>query len=194
MTQQLGGEPARPDGFEEFGGTGQVGLGHAGGRFLRWAQYAEQAVHLLERLAAGPLGEEQRLLLGLLLGPQQPSHPADVQHRDTQAVRHDIVQLARDPAPLLGYRGRRLPRGLPLELGGPLLEQLRASLPDAHRVAGQPDAADEQAGEKEVARRRAVLDQDRSPAQGQCRNESQDGARTRDTPRTKPPPPRPAAA
>ena len=119
---------------------------------------------------------QQRLLLRLLLGPQQSTHAADVQHRDAQAVRHDIVQLARDPAPLLGHRGRRLPLGLPLELGGPLLQQLGASLPDAHRVTGQPHAADDQAREQQVTRRRAVLDQDRRPDQGQCRKQSQDGA------------------
>ena len=78
------------------------------GRLLGPPQHANHPAHLGERLPAGPLDDEQRLALALLVGSQQPSHRRRLDGHHADAVTDDVVKLARDPRSLLrdGCAGR----------------------------------------------------------------------------------------
>jgi hypothetical protein len=115
------------------------------GQLVRAAEHPEQAAHLGERGAAGLLDGQQRLALALLLGRQQPPDGPglDGHHRD--AVGDDVVQLARDPLPLLRDRPLRL--GLAVELGArrPLPRRPRVLERAADHVPAEPDGREERA-------------------------------------------------
>ena len=68
---------------------------------------AEQPAHLGQRLAAGLLDDEQRLAGALRVLVQQQPRRAALQGHDAHAVRDHVVQVARDPGPLLRHRGAR---------------------------------------------------------------------------------------
>src|SRR5206468_12829979 len=72
------------------------------GRLFGPSQHTHHAAHLGERLAPGPLDDEQCLALAVLIGPQEPSHPGGLDRHHADTVADDIVKLARDSRPLLG--------------------------------------------------------------------------------------------
>ena len=61
-------------------------------------------------------------------------------------VGENVVELARDPQPLLGDGPPSLLLALSLQIGGPLFELGDEQAPGAHVVAEQPAAGDEQDG------------------------------------------------
>ena len=114
-------------------------------------QHAEQAAHLGQRLAPGPLdllgGGDRAGRVAL----EDPARAAGLHDHDADAVGHDVVHLARDPAALLGGGPRGLLRvGVLLALRGlvQLLGELRAR---AHRAAREPRDGAERGGEDVVA-------------------------------------------
>ena len=111
------------------------------------AHRAEQAAHLGERRAAGPLDAPQRLrVLGQLAG-QLVADGADLEHHHADRVRDDVVQLARDPGALLGDRdaGRRvaLPLGLRSRAPRPPRPARRARAARARQPADREQERDE---------------------------------------------------
>ena len=79
------------------------------------AQQADEPPHLGERLASGRLDRLEGLPLALLLGAQQPPDRSCLHGHHGDRVRDDVVELARDPLPLLGDRAFRGSRTLGLE-------------------------------------------------------------------------------
>ena len=91
------------------------GWGPSSSLLVLAAHRAEQAAHLGERGAAGPLDALQRLaVLGLRLGELVPDR-ADLEHHHADGVGDDVVELAGDARALLGDGDAR--RGVPLALG-----------------------------------------------------------------------------
>ena len=90
------------------------------------------------------------------------AHRPHLQDHHADRVGDDVVELARDPAALLGHRhpGRRLP--LPLGAQRALLRGLGPLGPLPQRVADEPADREEDRGEDEVAGRacRVVVDDD----------------------------------
>jgi hypothetical protein len=68
------------------------------------AEQADEPAHLGERLAPRRLDHLERLPFSLLIGTQEAAHRTRLNGHDGDGVRHDVVQLARDPAALLGDR------------------------------------------------------------------------------------------
>jgi hypothetical protein len=117
------------------------------------AHGGQQAAHLAQGRAAGLLDPLERLaVLGEGIGELVPDG-ADLEHHHADGVGDDVVELARDPRPLLGHRdaGRRVP--VPLGLGRAHLGRigLRGAL--AHREARQPADPEQQRDEDQLAGR-----------------------------------------
>ena len=112
------------------------------------AHRAEQAAHLGERRAAGPLDAPQRLLVLAERVGQLVADGADLEHHHADGVGDDVVQLARDPRALLGDRDAR--RGLALALGvrRALLRRLGLRGALAQREAGEPGDREQRPGVK----------------------------------------------
>src|SRR5262249_37082859 len=107
--------------------------------FLGPLQHADQSAHLGERLPARLLDDQQRVAFALLVGPEQSPYAGSLDGHDADAMADDVMQLARDPRPLLRDRGTRTVLALALGPGGaslrlPVLRQLRAE-----RVPSEPD-------------------------------------------------------
>lgn len=127
------------------GRRGELGLG-----VLR-SEYVEQAAHLAERLAAALLGGAE--MPGETIRPSARRKLSegrdDLDDRDAQVMRHDVVQLAGDPCSLLRDCAPRLLLLLLLEPGGTApetdrLEQLPTPQPAQQERDGKrkPDARD----------------------------------------------------
>ena len=83
-------------------------------RLVALAQHADEAAHLDERLAACRVDRGQRLARRGLLALEHALGRLRLHDHDAEAVRDDVVQLARDPGPLGCRRGQCL--DLPLAL------------------------------------------------------------------------------
>src|SRR5262249_6899003 len=75
-------------------------------------------------LAAGLLDDHKGLALALLIGAEQAANTGGLDGHDADAVADDVVELPRDPRPLLGDRQPRLLLALSLEALGPFLGQV----------------------------------------------------------------------
>src|SRR5207244_1765653 len=93
----------------------------------------------LERLARrGPVAAE-----GQALRPRLDDHHA-------HAVGEDVVQLARDPRPLLGCGDTGVGLPLTLECSRPFSDHARVKLALANETARKPSAAEDDQGKEEV--------------------------------------------
>ena len=76
---------------------------------------------------------------------EHPGGATRLDHDDRDVVRDHVVELARDPLPLLAHGQRGPLLALALEHERPLLQRRRVETPNARRVADQPrDPKDEQ--------------------------------------------------
>ena len=107
-------------------------------RLLRAPEHADHAPHLGQRLAAGLLDDEQGLALLLLVGLEEPARRRRLDGHHADAVADDVVELARDPAALVGD-GELCPLGA-LSLG-PLEAFLRLSA--SWRLRPRPNPIDQ---------------------------------------------------
>ena len=82
------------------------GCGASGASRVRPAQHAERAAHLLERGLARPLDRLQRLARALGVAVEHALRALGVHDHHPDAVRDDVVQLARDPRALLATATR----------------------------------------------------------------------------------------
>ena len=88
---------------------------------------------------------------GLRVAVEHLAPAARLDDDDRDRVRDDVVQLARDPLPLLGH-GRAGPLVLvALELDGAEGERAFPLAAQAHHHAGEPGAAEDQRPEDDVA-------------------------------------------
>ena len=71
---------------------------------------------------------------------------ADLEHHHADGVGDDVVELARDPRPLLGHRDARRCLPLPLGLGRALLGRLGLLGTLAQGVAREPGRSRTEAG------------------------------------------------
>ena len=143
------------------------------GPLRRGIEDAEQQVHLGERLRPG-VADARRGLLGTLgVAGEDPACAAGLHDHQADAVRDDVVHLARDPAALLGDRLQRLAlallgceRGRLVQLGGVLQ-------PEVHAAPAEPAERDEDGREVDVAgrgvRARQPDDGDRDQQQRRAR-------------------------
>ena len=83
----------------ELGRRGPVGGG---------LEHAQEDVHLGERVGAGAADARRGLLGAPRIGGEDPAGAAGLDDHHADAVRDDVVHLARDPAALLGDRLLRL--------------------------------------------------------------------------------------
>ena len=86
----------------------QARLRRERGLLVALPQDAQQPSHLRQRLPPGLLDRQQRLPLPLLVGLEQPPNGTRLNRHDADRVRDHIVQLARDPAPLVVHRPLRV--------------------------------------------------------------------------------------
>ena len=143
-TRRSTGRPARAHLVDQRLDVGETRLGHH--RLLLAviaAQDAEQPADLGERLAAGRLDRFERRPCGLGLAVEHPAPRRGLDDHDADAVGDDVVQLARDPCPLLRHRAPGLLFALPLELIRPLLQLDHLDRPAAERIAHQPESDEE---------------------------------------------------
>lgn len=122
-------------------------------------------MHVAGRVPARSLGRHERCTFLDLAGGQQATHSADVELHDAHAVGDRVVDVARDPQPLL--RERRLgmqPRAL-LHDCGMLVGQPGQGRLVRERSAGDPCAAREDPPEEDLRHDRAVLDGEGTTAQ-----------------------------
>jgi hypothetical protein len=114
------------------------------GRLLWAPQHADHPPHLGERLPARLLDDEQGLALLLLVGAEQATNRRRLHGHHADAVPDDVVQLARDPRPLV-RDGESCPL-LPLALGplGPLLRLV--NLPELAADREPDDPGDREDG------------------------------------------------
>ena len=108
----------------------EAGLGRERQRLVATSEHADQASHLVERLLARPFDDLERVTGVSRLGVEHVPAAARLDDHDADRVRDDVVELARNPRPLLHDRGCR-PRLLLLELA-----VVQAPLPD--RATGDP--------------------------------------------------------
>jgi hypothetical protein len=112
---ELDGKARARDFLEERVETVEAWLWHERDLVTVVAHRPEETTHLGERSATGPLDASQSLaVVGELFGELVPDSP-DLEHHHADRVRHDVVELARDPRPLLGH-GEAC-SGLPFPLG-----------------------------------------------------------------------------
>ena len=110
---------------------------------VRPAQDAKRAAHLVERVAPRALDRLQRFARALGVAVEHRPRALRLRHHPADAVRDDVVQLARDPRPLLADRGA-------LALQRLLLEQRQPLRPGPRAAADEPRRRDDQpAGEQE---------------------------------------------
>jgi hypothetical protein len=100
--QQLDGQAGLARLGDELVDLLEARLGGERGRLFGPAEDADHSPHLGERLAPGLLDDEQRLELLLLVGPEQAAHGRCLHGHHADAVPDDVVELARDPRPLIG--------------------------------------------------------------------------------------------
>ena len=112
---QLDGQPGAADLVQQCVEAVEAGLRHEL-HFLPFASHrGQEASHLGERRAAGPLHAPERFaVLGERVGELVPDG-ADLEHHHADGVGDDVVELARDPRALLRDRDAR--RCLTLALG-----------------------------------------------------------------------------
>ena len=127
--------------------------------------------HLGERLATGLLDGEQRLTLALLLRRQPPADGARLHRHHADRVGKHVVQLARDPVPLLRNREPHFLLG-PVR---PLLSEPHLLGPPRrcdreHEDTGEREAEPERLGERDPRRT-----EDDHPAGEQHRAECHSG-------------------
>ncbi len=113
-------------------------------------QHAHHAAHLGERLAPGPLDDEQGLALAVLIGPQKPSYSGRLDGHHADAVTDDVMKLARDSRPLLRNCCAGLLLTFALRPGRPLLRFVGLLELSPEREADDPDDAEDDIGEDEV--------------------------------------------
>ena len=108
------------------------------------AQDAERAAHLVQRVAARALDRLERLARALGVAVEHPPRALGLRDHHADAVRDDVVQLARDPRALLAD-------GDALALALLALEQRHALRARADAAADEPRRGDDQAaGEQEA--------------------------------------------
>ena len=107
------------------------------------AHRAEQAAHLRQRCASGPLDVLERVAVVRELVGQPVPHGADLEHHHADRVRDDVVQLAGDPRALLGDGEARRRLALALRLRrarlGRLGLLLRARAGRSRRASRSPN-------------------------------------------------------
>src|SRR3954453_7232995 len=118
-----------------------------------FAEQAEEAAHLGERLARGVLDRVERHADVALAGVDQTSRAARREHAAADRVLYSGVKLARDSVPLVRDRGARSLLAPDLDLGV-------AGAPAMHDLAGDERTAEEQDKETDVrgARRLSGFD------------------------------------
>jgi hypothetical protein len=100
-------------------------------------EQSEQRPHLADRLLPGRADRLQDLAGAGGVALEQPFGGANLQHDHAEAMRDDVVELARDPPPLLSGGLGRASLLLALERLGASLEAARAG---PNRPPGQPHA------------------------------------------------------
>jgi hypothetical protein len=144
LDRKLDGQPSRAHVREERLELGEAGLGRELRLGLSPAEDPEEAAHLGERLPPRLLDREERAHGAPgRLGEQQTGR-ARLHDHDADRVRDDVVQVARDPAPLGGDRGALPLLALALEAGRPPLELGGAAAAPPQDKRGEPDAGPDQ--------------------------------------------------
>ena len=164
---QVDGQAGAADRFDERVEVVEPRLGGELGVLVLAPHRAEQAAHLRQRAAAGPLDALERLLVLVHLRGQLVADGADLQHHHAHGVGDDVVELARDPRALLGDRDAGGGLALALGVDGALLRRLDLLGALAQGVTGQPGDQEQGGREDVVAGGVAglVRDDDRRPAQ-----------------------------
>jgi hypothetical protein len=115
-------------------------------------QHPEQRVHLGQRGRSGPADPHRRLLCPLGVDRQDPSGAAGPHDHDADAVRHDVVHLARDPAALVGHRLLRVELALLRGARRRLVQLGGESHARPHGAAAQPAQQRDRRREEDVLR------------------------------------------
>jgi len=123
------------------------------------AQHAEQAPHLGQRAAAGALDRLEHLARRGVLIAQPAPFGAGLQHHHRDVMGDHVVQLARDPRPLLDHRLAR--RHVALALG-----HLRAPLTVADNVSHEQHHDDRHDRERDRATEASTRSQARGEQHG----------------------------
>jgi hypothetical protein len=131
-TRSVTGSPASRTPLRSCSRSARPGLRIERGRPVVGAEHAEQRPHLVDCLPAGDRDHLQRVPHVRLLAVQHPGRGPGLEHDHRHVVRHHVVQLAGDPAPLDRHRGLRLQL--------PLLGELAVRRFQRHVLA--PPAAD----------------------------------------------------
>ena len=142
LDRELDRQPALPGLGDELGQLGEIRLRRQLVGLIGAAEEAEQPVQLEHGLAAGVLDRAEHLLgLGGLLRHDAPRR-AGLHAHHADVVGDDVVQLARDPHPLLehGAAGVLLP--LALQLARPCRELALAIPPRPDRQTEQDRKGD----------------------------------------------------
>jgi hypothetical protein len=145
-------QPGRARAFDQGVELGQRRLRRKRARLaLAAVQQAEQAAHLDQRGAARVLDLRGGLRGAVGIAVDDPPRAAGLDDHHRDAVRDDVVHLARDPPALLGHRPLRV--GLVRLLGADrgLVQLLGEQRAGAHRAAAQPRDQHDGAREHVVA-------------------------------------------
>ena len=172
LDRQIDRKPGRAHAGDQILDSAQARLRRQRGAVVVKSQHAEHPSHLLQRLAAGALDRAERLARGALAVAQHAPRPARLQQHDADRVRDDVVQLARDPRPLLGDRCMGSLVGLALDLIRATLQRALAGTAAAHDAASNERAAEEHDEEAEIGDRDRVAGLDRGGRHG---DRDQDG-------------------
>ena len=149
------------------------------GRLLGVTQDADHASHLRKRLAPRLLDHLEGVADLLLVGIDEPAHGGRLHRHDADAVPHDVVQLPRDPGPLVGDGASRPLLPFPLRQRGALLRLAGLAVLAAD---GEPDDPRDREGDRspQIVARFAVwivVGDDRRHAEDE--DEASDGLRPR---------------
>jgi hypothetical protein len=153
--------------------VGEAGRGGERQLLVLRAQHAERAAQLAQRRPPRVLhGREGGTRLGGVAWGRSLGG-VGLEDHGAQRARDDVVQLGRDPRPLLGHRGLATGRALPLRARRLLAQRTVESRAPAHEAAGEEGEAEEEAGHPQhVADPRAlhrILEGDRRDHAG-CRD------------------------
>ena len=104
---QLDGQPGAADLLDQRVEAVKAGLRRELDAIAVTAHHTEQTAHLRQCAAPGLLDTPEGIaILGHRVGELVPDS-ADLQHHHADGVRDDVVQLARDPHPLLSHGDAR---------------------------------------------------------------------------------------
>ncbi len=130
---------------------GQTRLRREGEGVVICAQHPEQPSHLAKSLGGGPLDRVERAprFIRILVEEPGAAPPLEDDHADRMC--NDVVELARDPRPLLCDGRSRALLALTFEHDGTVFEERLPQTARANQAADDERAADDNAEEHEPA-------------------------------------------